>query len=390
MSQNRVLYVQYCNPAHYPPLEHSSRILADAGCKVLFLGTEAQGPSKLRFPPHENIKVEHMPAYQAGWRQKLHYVRYALWVFCSALIWRPSWIYASDLPSCPVGLALSIWPGWQVIYHEHDTPDSSLTWDVDTARPASKTSRYQRMMLWARRQLARKARLCIIPSKERVRAFEAEMDNGEKVACVWNCPSRSEVRSTPSAGREPGLTIWYHGSVVPPKLPDTLVRALALVPAFVKLRFAGYETIGYQGYLQHLTELATSLGISDRLEFVGALNREELLSQCQSCDIGLAVFRDNTMMPMIGATNKPFEYLACSLALLVPDVPAWRELFVEPGYGLGCDAESPEGIAAAIQWFVDHPQETRAMGDAGYERILNEWNYEAQFAPIERLMTCPA
>jgi glycosyltransferase involved in cell wall biosynthesis len=277
-----------------------------------------------------------------------------------------------------------------VIYHEHDTPDSSLTWDVDTARPATKASRYQRMMLWSRRQLARHARLCIIPSQERARAFVREMNNALKVACVWNCPSRSEARPHAGSAAEADLTIWYHGSVVPPKLPDTIVKALALVPAKVKLKFAGYETIGYQGYLQHLTELAAKLGIPDRVEFLGALNREELLSQCQRCDIGLAVFRDNTMMPMLGATNKPFEYLACGLALLVPDVPAWQELFVKPGYGLACACESPEGIARAIQWFVDHKAETRAMGDAGRKRILNEWNYEAQFAPIERLMTCPA
>jgi glycosyltransferase involved in cell wall biosynthesis len=246
------------------------------------------------------------------------------------------------------------------------------------------------MMLWSRRQLARKARLCIIPSEERAKAFEAEMNNALKVACVWNCPSLCEASPDTGATKGSELTIWYHGSVVPPKLPDTIVKALALVPAYVKLKFAGYETIGYQGYLQHLTELAAELGIPDRLEFLGALNREELLSQCQRCDVGLAVFRDDTMMPMLGATNKPFEYLACGLPLLVPDVPAWQELFVKPGYGLACACESPEGIARAIQWFVDHKAETRAMGDAGRERIMNEWNYEAQFAPIERLMTCPA
>jgi MFS family permease len=33
----RVLYIQYTNPAGYPPLQHSSRILASAGWQVLFL-----------------------------------------------------------------------------------------------------------------------------------------------------------------------------------------------------------------------------------------------------------------------------------------------------------------------------------------------------------------
>ena len=35
-----VLYLQYTSPANYPPLEHSSRILADAGWQVLPLARE--------------------------------------------------------------------------------------------------------------------------------------------------------------------------------------------------------------------------------------------------------------------------------------------------------------------------------------------------------------
>ena len=39
----RILYVQYTTPAGYPPLEHSSRILADRGWEVQFLGSGASG-----------------------------------------------------------------------------------------------------------------------------------------------------------------------------------------------------------------------------------------------------------------------------------------------------------------------------------------------------------
>ena len=49
----RMVYVQYTNPAGYPPLEHSSQILAGAGWKVLFLGTGAAGGADgLRFSAH--------------------------------------------------------------------------------------------------------------------------------------------------------------------------------------------------------------------------------------------------------------------------------------------------------------------------------------------------
>jgi hypothetical protein len=89
---------------------------------------------------------------------------------------------------------------------------------------------------------------------------------------------------------------------------------------------------------------------------------------------------------MVGASNKPFDYLACGLSLLVPDVVDWHDFFILPGFGLSCDPESVPTIVAALDWFMKHRAETKAMGEAGRQRVLHEWNYEAQFAPIQALL----
>ena len=89
---------------------------------------------------------------------------------------------------------------------------------------------------------------------------------------------------------------------------------------------------------------------------------------------------------MSGASNKPFDYLACGAALLVTDLPDWGKVFVEPGFGLACDPGDPKSIAQALQWFLEHPDQMRAMGEKGRQRILTDWNYEKQFSPVlERL-----
>jgi glycosyltransferase involved in cell wall biosynthesis len=95
---------------------------------------------------------------------------------------------------------------------------------------------------------------------------------------------------------------------------------------------------------------------------------------------------DENLRWMPGASNKVFEYLADGLAVLVSDMPGWREIVVEPGYGLACVAEEPQSIASAIAWWLAHPEEMRAMGERGRARIAADWNYETQFAPVlERL-----
>ena len=95
---------------------------------------------------------------------------------------------------------------------------------------------------------------------------------------------------------------------------------------------------------------------------------------------------DVNMANMTGASNKPFDYLACGLALLVCARPDWERMFVQPGYGLACDPDDTDSIAAQLRWFLMHPVEIREMGERGRQQILKEWNYESQFTPVLRIL----
>ena len=85
---------------------------------------------------------------------------------------------------------------------------------------------------------------------------------------------------------------------------------------------------------------------------------------------------------MAGASNKPFDYLSCGLALLVSDLPDWRTIYVETGYGLTCDPGDSESIATALGWFRNHPFRMSAMGERGRRKIATDWNYEMKFSPV--------
>ncbi len=374
-SKKRILYIQYTNPAGYPPLEHSSRILANDGWEVLFLGTGAAGAGALKFPTHPQITVYQIPFCRPGWRQKLHYVRFCLWVLIWVLRWQPQWVYASDLLICPVAYVLTFLPNVKVIYHEHDSP---------TTTPDSAFLNY---CLQARVKLAHRARFSILPNQQRADLFDKEVNNIQNSICVWNCPAQEEIVSQRLPYQEKN-NIWvlYHGSVVPARLPLTVINALSTLPKIVKLRVIGYETLGHKGYINKLREVARELGITDRLEIIDPMPRKELLKWCEKSDIGLAFMpitsQDINLISMTGASNKPFDYLACGLPLVVSDLPDWQQMYVEPGYGLACNPEDANSIADVLRWYLEHPTEMKAMGERGRQRILNEWNYEMQFHSV--------
>lgn len=368
----RILYVQYTNPAAYPPLEHSSRLLANAGWQVLFLGTDAIGAANLEFPPHPLVTVKKMPVCPAGWRQKIHYAAFSLWVLLWTIRWQPHWIYASDVLACPLAWLLACFSGRRVIYHEHDSPPPPH-------------NLFTRLCSYARRHVARLIDTCALPNETRAQVF-AKQTGRSNVLCVWNCPRYEEARGPQPGGTKGPLWLLYHGSVVPQRLPATVIAALASLPDAVRLLVVGYETIGHAGYLGRLRREAERLGVADRVEIQQAVPRYELLRICRTCHVGLALVPrssdDLNFQRMTGASNKPFDYLACGLALLVSDLPDWRKMYVEPGYGLACDPEDAQSIAQAVRWLLEHREETRAMGERGRQRVAEDWNYETQFRPV--------
>ena len=356
-------------------------MLADRGWEVLFLGSGASGEADaFQFVDHPRIRTERWRYSGPGWRQKAHYAGFCLWTLWRA--WRSGarWIYASDPLACPAAWLASYLPGRRVIYHEHDSPS------VTDGSP------FFRRILGVRHRLCQRAAAVVLPNAERARVFSEAIRPAGPVLTVWNCPERHEVCARLSPSPSPAEPVlFYHGSLNPARLPLAVLRALLLVPGRPRLHFAGYTTSGHRDFLDTFLAEAARLGLADRVKYLGApATRAELLGLCSQASLGLAFMPaasgDLNMRAMTGASNKPFDYLACGLGLLVSDLPDWRAMFVDPGYARACNPEDPHSIAQAVAWFLTHPQEAAAARVRGRQRILDEWNYETQFVPVQRFM----
>jgi len=374
----RILYLAYTNPAAYPPLEHSSRIFAEAGTIVLVLGTARAG-DPLELPPHAHLTVKTVPFQSAGWRQKAHYAGFTWWAGRECLKFRPDCIYVSDPLAAPAALVLTrLCPGAMVVYHEHDSP---------SADPGPR-SFFMRVIRAARRRLAHRADCCVLPNDERAAVF-ADEHPGADVVTVWNCPRREEAMTPRPIGVSEGLRVLYQGSIVPSRVPKTVIEALRSVPERVTLTLVGYETVGHPGYVDDLLRFAQACGVGRRVRFVGVVpRRDEMMRICASCDVGLSLFpvdsADFNERRMVGASNKPFDYMACGLPLVVGSLPEWQATFVAGGFARDCHPATADSIADVLRWFDEHPRERRAMGEAGRRQIHECWNYERTFAPVAR------
>jgi glycosyltransferase involved in cell wall biosynthesis len=373
LNWQRIFYIQFTNPGCYPPLHHSSRILANAGWDVLFFGTKSFGSSSiLKLPPDPRIRLK-IFSYPARGLLQLYYLWFCVRVVWKTFWWRPAWLYASDILSYPAALLASLLTGTRVILHEHDSPNHQ--------------SQVSRPLVWTRAQLARRAWLNILPSAPRAQVFRKETQ-ASTVQVVWNCPLIQEMPFPKASGDRDSFVLYYHGNINPTLLPPTGITSLKLLPKAVVLRMVGYETEGNVGYSKNLIEAAASLGVADRVFVAPPVSRSELFELCVKGDVGLAFFPEPTgpADSYAGASNKVFDYLCCGMPVLTANTAEWQNFFRGADLALACEPSSPESIAASVLWFYNHREEARLMGERGRQKILQDWNYEAQFEPVLRYL----
>ena len=158
----------------------------------------------------------------------------------------------------------------------------------------------------------------------------------------------------------------------------------------VRLRIAGYEAPSARGYVRHLVGSDTGAAADAPIEYIGMVPRADLLAEAARAHVGLSLMPFNSddlnMNHMVGASNKPFDYMAAGLALLVSDLPDWTRMFVEPGFARAADPTS--AIPFRRRWTGLWINRTSAKnGRTRPGKIEAAWNYETVFAPI--LRRCP-
>jgi glycosyltransferase involved in cell wall biosynthesis len=371
----RIVYIQYTNPAAYPPLTHSSAILAERGWEVLFLGITALGAAAFTLPVHRGIRARRLGGTSGGSLSSIKYATFAVRALAAAKQFRADWCYASDAFSAPIALALKTLSRVRVLYHEHDVP-------------ALPTGPRHDAILVARDRLARSADIVVAPAAPRLALIPA---GSTARFVVWNCPRKSEIVPEPARVDDGKFRVVYAGSLSRDRLTPQFIDALTLLPGLVELHVFAYETQGHQGYRNELADRARSVGVAGRFfQHDVITTRSKLLSRLSNCDVGIATVTpqtsDKNLQTLAGASNKAFEYLSAGIPLLVNSEREWQELFVEPGYAASCEPTDAPSIAAAIRILFDNRERARTMGAAGQQRIREDWNYEAQFEPVVKAL----
>lgn len=164
------------------------------------------------------------------------------------------------------------------------------------------------------------------------------------------------------------------GNLVESKGHDLVIRALALLPDM------HLAIIGEGPEKQALQQLASSLGVAGRIEFLGSLPQSELPRYYSAADaLVLASSRE-------GWANVLLEAMACGTPVVATKVGGNPEVVASPAAGILAETRTPEGIADAIRaLFMNYPDDTRLYA----EKFSWDETTAGQLALFEKALRSP-
>jgi len=368
------LFIQATEPGAYPPLVNAALLMVEAGWHVTFLTSPIVG-SKLKVPGLPGIEVVAMPERTSFVVRKLDYLHYCARAVTLALKIKPQVVYASDPTGALPGVLAAKASGAQLVYHEHDSPNDE--------------SGLNSLVRHARRTAFQSAAQIVFPNAERARLAQAQPGfDASKLRIVWNVPRLADLPKLCDKPSAP-FVLYYHGSINPERLPETVLEAVASFGGAIRLDVAGYEAPGALGYVVSMLKKWNSES-RETMRYLGVQSHSNLLKIAAQCHAGLALMPMNSgdvnMMYMVGASNKSFDYMAAGLPLIVSDIPEWRETFVDAGYGKACDPRSVESIKSTLCWLYKNPAIISEASKNCRTKIDFDWNYENEFKPILSLL----
>jgi glycosyltransferase involved in cell wall biosynthesis len=220
--------------------------------------------------------------------------------------------------------------------------------------------------------------------RERVRHIPNGVDT-ELFAPAGGRLSAGDGQTAVGDGRpadgDDGPVVVYTGNLGSAQPLEPCVRAMGeLSNDDAVLRF-----VGDGDERSRLEAVADRLGLDDRVEFVGLVNREAVPAHINDAAVGLAPIKDSAELAYAMPT-KTYEYLACGVPVLVTGRGEVRRFVEDSGGGRHTEAD-PEAIAEALDALLASPEHRGELGTSGYEHVVEQYDRERIADRLEEVLS---
>jgi glycosyltransferase involved in cell wall biosynthesis len=174
---------------------------------------------------------------------------------------------------------------------------------------------------------------------------------------------------------EPVKFYWYSQVIGPDRGLEVLMEAASRISSPMELHLRG--TFNDAGYKDSLLAQTGAKMPSVRIFFHEPILAEEIVADGANFDVGLALESSVSINRDICVTNKILSYLMSGLAVIATDTYGQRDVLSQfPAAGRLCRMNSADELAAAMQYYIDHPDELVKAKTAAGQAADEVFNWE--------------
>ncbi len=145
---------------------------------------------------------------------------------------------------------------------------------------------------------------------------------------------------------------------------DDVIRSLPLLPKNINFIVIGKGDEGPK-----LQKLADSLGVSERVKFLGFVPYEKIPEYLSVCDIFIRASRSE------GFGNAFIEAMATGLPVIATPVGGIPDFLDDRETGLFCAPNNPKSIALAVEAIIDDKRLKEALVAKAKSRVVERYNW---------------
>ena len=345
---------------------------------------EAEGDAPAR-EKLENLEVTRIPIRHIRGGALSYAYQYFSFISISTAIFawrllrrRYQLIYVHNMPDILVlsGLIPKLF-GAKMILDQHDPMPELMCTIFNKDEDSFEVRAIKRLEKWS---IAR-ANLVITVNEACRRIFSSRSCSNDKVGVVMNSPDENmfqyrAARSYPVRQAGERFRMMYHGSLVDRNGLELAVDALKLLHQGIpeaELRVYGRST----PYLEQVMNKALTLGISDKVHFLGPKRLEDLAGEIEQCDVGVIPNQLNTFTE-INTPTRIFEYLALGKPVIAPSTSGVRDYF-GPESLVFFKAGDAADLAKQMSYVASHPEEAADIAENGQGVYMEHtWQQERE------------
>ncbi len=184
-------------------------------------------------------------------------------------------------------------------------------------------------------------------------------------------PDELSYNSSDGSSAEQPVKLISVGRAVPKKGYDVLLKALSELPATCHWQL---DHIGDGPLLQKLQDQAEQAGISQHINWLGALPQKRVLELYRQSDIFVLASKIVADGDRDGLPNVLMEAQSQGVCCIATNISGIPELLENDTNGIMVEAENIQQLSTQLQRLITQPELRKKLGQAGLKKMQSQFN----------------